>query len=265
VKADQGQIEQVVVNLATNARDAMPRGGPLRIITRNQRVEANRPIDGLPTGDFVALEVIDAGTGMDDAVRERIFEPFFSTKPKDRGVGLGLAMVHGIVTRAGGHVTVDTAPGQGTTFRILLPRTTESPEYRTRRPETLAPTPVARTVLLVDDEPSVRAITRRLLERAGYRVLEAADGHEALSIAARPEVRLDLLLTDMVMPGLSGQQVVVRFRATRPGIPVVGITGYAGESPEVAAAGEAGLSGLVTKPFSADALIRAVASACHSH
>jgi CheY-like chemotaxis protein len=109
----------------------------------------------------------------------------------------------------------------------------------------------------------VRAITRRLLERAGYRVLEAADGHEALSIAEQPDLRLDLLLTDMVMPGLSGQQVVVRFRATRPGVPIVGITGYAGESPQVAAAEEAGLSGLVTKPFSGDALIRAVAAACH--
>ena len=263
VKADQGQIEQVVVNLATNARDAMPRGGPLRIITRNQRVEAARPIDGLPPGDFVALEVIDAGTGMDDVVRARIFEPFFSTKPKDRGVGLGLAMVHGIVTRAGGHVTVESAPGEGTTFRIFFPRTTEKMDYRAASPAAVSRAPVARTVLLVDDEPSVRAITRRLLERSGYHVLEAADGQEALSIAARPDVRLDLLLTDMVMPGLSGQQVVVRFRATRPGVPIVGITGYAGESPEVAAAEEAGLSGLITKPFSADALVRAVAAACH--
>jgi PAS domain S-box-containing protein len=265
VKADQGQIEQVVVNLATNARDAMPRGGPLRIVTRNQRVESSRPIDGLPPGDFVALEVIDAGTGMDDVVRARIFEPFFSTKPKDRGVGLGLAMVHGIITRAGGHVMVETAPGEGTTFRIFLPRTTEILDYRTTLQEAISPAPVARTVLLVDDEPSVRAITRRLLERAGYRVLEAADGHEALSIAARPDVRVDLLLTDMVMPGLTGQQVVVRFRAARPGVPIVAITGYAGESPQVVAAGEAGLSGLVTKPFSADALIRAVATACHSN
>jgi PAS domain S-box-containing protein len=265
VKADQGQIEQVVVNLATNARDAMPRGGPLRIVTRNQRIDAARPIDGLPPGDFVSLEVIDTGTGMDDAVQARIFEPFFSTKPKDRGVGLGLAMVHGIVTRAGGHVMVESARGQGTTFRIFLPRTTETPDYRSTLQERILPAPVARTVLLVDDEPSVRAITRRLLERAGYRVLEAADGHEALAIAGRSDVRLDLLLTDMVMPGLSGQQVVVRFRAARPGVPIVGITGYAGESPQVVAAEEAGLSGLITKPFSADALIRAVAAACHSN
>jgi PAS domain S-box-containing protein len=265
VKADQGQIEQVVVNLATNARDAMPRGGPLRIVTRNQRIDAARPIDGLPPGDFVALEVIDTGTGMDDAVQARIFEPFFSTKPRDRGVGLGLAMVHGIVTRAGGHVMVESARGQGTTFRIFLPRTTETPDYRSTPQERILPAPVARTVLLVDDEPSVRAITRRLLERAGYRVLEAADGHEALAIAGRSDVRLDLLLTDMVMPGLSGQQVVVRFRAARPGVPIVGITGYAGESPQVVAAEEAGLSGLVTKPFSAAVLIRAVAAACHSN
>ena len=134
VKADQGQIEQVVVNLATNARDAMPRGGPLRIVTRNQRVEAAHPIDGLPAGDFVALEVIDAGTGMDDGIRARIFEPFFSTKPKDRGVGLGLAMVHGIVTRAGGHVMVESAPGQGTTFRLLFPRTDRSYRFPLRPP-----------------------------------------------------------------------------------------------------------------------------------
>jgi PAS domain S-box-containing protein len=265
VKADQGQIEQVVVNLATNARDAMPQGGPLRIVTRNQLVHAGGPaIGGPPPGNYVALEVIDVGVGMDDIVRARIFEPFFSTKPKDRGVGLGLAMVHGIVTRAGGYIEVDSVPGRGTTFTILLPRTTEAGVHGSTRQEPAWPSGGPRTVLLVDDEPAVRAITRRLLEHGGYRVLEAADGHEALAIAARPDVRLDLLLTDMVMPGMSGQQVVVGFRAARPGVPVVVITGYAGESDQVGAE-EAGLAGLVTKPFSADALMRAVASACNNH
>jgi two-component system, cell cycle sensor histidine kinase and response regulator CckA len=263
VKADQGQIEQVMVNLATNARDAMPHGGVLRIVTANRRVDAVPSAHGgLPPGDYVCLEVTDAGTGMTDTVRARIFEPFFSTKPKDRGIGLGLAMVHGIVTRAGGHITVTSAPDTGTTFTVLLPRTTE---VSGRDAESAAPaesTTTTRTVLLVDDEPAVREITRRLLERAGYRVLEAANGHEALAIAARLDVQLDLLLTDMVMPGLHGREVVARFRIVRPGTPVVGITGYAGEADQGAAVGEAGLAGLVTKPFSADALVRAVASAC---
>jgi PAS domain S-box-containing protein len=264
VKADQGQVEQVVVNLATNARDAMPHGGALRILTRNRHVEADRSVvGGPPPGDYVALEVIDSGTGMDEMVRTHIFEPFFSTKPKDRGVGLGLAMVHGIVTRAGGQITVDSLPGRGTTFTILLPRTTEAGNHGSKDETPAAPSAGARTVLLVDDEPAVRTITRRLLERAGYKVVEAADGYEALAIAARPEVKLDLLLTDMVMPGLTGQQVVIGFRASRPGVPVVGITGYAGDSDRVTA-GEAGLAGLVTKPFSADALVRAIASACHN-
>jgi PAS domain S-box-containing protein len=262
VKADQGQIEQVVVNLATNARDAMPHGGPLRIVTRNRQVNSGQSTTGgPPPGEYVALEVIDSGTGMDDVVRGRIFEPFFSTKPKDRGVGLGLAMVHGIVTRAGGSITVDSVPGRGTTFTILLPRTTEVHRQAATRLEPSASNPRTQTILLVDDEPAVRSITRRLLERAGYEVLEAADGHEALAIAARPEVRLDLLLTDMVMPGLTGQQVIVGFRVARPGVPVVGITGFAGDADEMAAQ-EAGLAALVTKPFSADALMRAVASAC---
>ena len=264
VKADQGQVEQVVVNLTTNARDAMPHGGVLRISTANRTIDAAlSPGDPAP-GDYVELEVEDSGTGMGDAVRARIFEPFFSTKPKDRGVGLGLAMVHGIVLRAGGHISVRSVPGQGSTFTVLLPRTTETTGLEAVRIQTPEPRADARTVLLVDDEPAVRDITKRLLERAGFRVIEAADGYAALAIASQRDLKLDLLLTDMIMPGLDGREVAARFREARPGVPVVGITGFAGEADQGAVVEQAGLAALVTKPFSADALIRAVASACES-
>ena len=262
VKADQGQVEQVVVNLMTNARDAMPHGGVLRISTSNRHLDRREAPGNPEPGDYVQLDVADTGIGMSDAIRARIFEPFFSTKPKDRGVGLGLAMVHGIVSRAGGHIRVCTAPGEGTTFTVLLPRTTEATGRAVERVAAPEPAADARTVLLVDDEPAVRDITRRLLERAGFRVIEAVDGHEALAIAGRREVKVDLLLTDMIMPGLDGRQVAAGFRAARPGVPVVGITGYAGESDQDDVFERDGLAGLVTKPFSSDALIRAVASAC---
>jgi CheY-like chemotaxis protein len=199
---------------------------------------------------------------MSEAIRARIFEPFFSTKPKDRGVGLGLAMVDGIVSRAGGHIRVRTAPGEGTSFTVRLPRTTEATGRAIERVAAPGPAADARTVLLVDDEPAVRNITRRLLERAGFRVIEAVDGHDALAIAGRRDVRVDVLLTDMIMPGLNGRQVAAGFRAARPGVPVVGITGFAGESDQDDVFEQDRLTGLVTKPFSAEALIRAVSSAC---
>lgn len=262
VKADQGQLEQVVVNLATNARDAMPHGGSLLIATTNRTIDAQAP-GGPRPGDYVVLQVADGGTGMDEKVRARIFEPFFSTKAKDRGVGLGLAMVHDIVNRAGGHISVDSAVGHGTTFTILLPRTTEARAGNIERVAPSAAPAEALTILLVDDEPSVRAIARRLLERAGYIVIEATAGQEAMEIARRAELHLDLLVTDMVMPGLTGRELISQFAAARPGVPIIAITGFAGEADQHGG-DEVGLSGLVTKPFSADALLRAVANACAS-
>ena len=260
IKVDQGQIEQVLINLATNARDAMPQGGRLRIQTENHVVSAGAAAPGGPdTGDYIQLTVSDTGVGMDDDTLAHIFAPFFSTKPKDRGMGLGLAMVHGIVTGAGGHITVASAPGRGTTFTILLPRTGDRAVpagIQESVPETVS---APRTVLIVDDEQGVRNIVRRLLERGGYRVLEASDGASALTFIERADVHIDLLLTDMVMPGMHGRELIALFRARRPGLPVISMSGFTGEmtqardtSPELAA--------VLTKPFSSDALIRAVSA-----
>jgi CheY-like chemotaxis protein len=196
---------------------------------------------------------------MDADTLTHIFAPFFSTKPKDRGMGLGLAMVHGIVTGAGGSINVVSAPGRGSTFTILLPRTGDHAASSTA-PETVPETVAEpRTVLIVDDEQGVRNIVRRLLERGGYRVIEAADGAAALTIIERSEVHIDLLLTDMVMPGMHGRELIARFRAKRPGLPVISMSGFTGEmtqtrdtSPELAA--------VLTKPFSSDALFRAVSA-----
>ena len=174
-------------------------------------------------------------------------------------MGLGLAMVHGIVTGADGHITVASAPGRGTTFTILLPRTGDhavAVGVQDSAPQTLS---APRTVLIVDDEQGVRNIVRRLLERGGYRVLEASDGASALTFIERADVHIDLLLTDMVMPGMHGRELIALFRARRPGLPVISMSGFTGEmtqardtSPELAA--------VLTKPFSSDALIRAVSA-----
>ena len=170
-------------------------------------------------------------------------------------------MVHDIVNRAGGHISVDSAPGHGSTFTILLPRTSEAKAGDVERDAPSAAPAEARAILLVDDEPGVRAIARPLLERAGYVVIEAADGNDAMDVAARADVHVDLLVTDMVMPGISGRELIAQFAAVRPRVPIVAITGFAGEADQPAR-DEVGLSGLVTKPFSADALLRAVATAC---
>jgi PAS domain S-box-containing protein len=260
VRADQGQIEQVVLNLVTNARDAMPRGGPVQIVTANRTVQTESPAIGPPPGEYVALIVSDRGTGMSEDVRARIFEPFFSTKPKDRGMGLGLAMVHGIVTGAGGHIAVQSTPGCGTTFSLLWPRTTEAVQTAGASPGLVSRSPAACTVLLVDDEFGVRTIARRFLEGHGYHVIEAADGHQALGTLAQSSPRVDLLLTDMVMPGMHAHEFIASVRTMRPDMPVVCMTGFAGE-PDHPSEGLPGVLAIVSKPFSSEALLRAVALA----
>lgn len=265
IRADRGQLEQVLLNLATNARDAMPNGGLLQIVTANRTVLASSTETGrLAPGDYVALVVSDQGTGMSEELKARIFEPFFSTKPKGQGTGLGLAMVHGIVTHAGGHVSVDSMVGRGTTFTILMPRASALEEDNgagdasadpiTRRP--------GRTILLVDDEFGVRTIARRLLERGGHRVIEAGDGLEALAVVS-DGVPLDLLITDLVMPGLHGRDLVARFRELRPGVPIICITGFAGEMGEADIRMD-GVANVLSKPFSSEVLLRAVSEACQT-
>ncbi len=227
VKADPGQIEQVILNLAVNARDAMPGGGRLTIETANVDVEALQ--DRLPhaAGPHVMLAVRDTGHGMDVATRARIFEPFFTTKEPGKGTGLGLATVYGIVQQSGGQICVDSAPGAGASFVVYLPRAEEAAGPAPPVAAATAPRGGTETILLVEDEEDVRELAVDILGEAGYRVLAAADGHEALRIAAGADA-IALLLTDMVMPRMSGRQLADALVPGRPGLRVLYMSGYAG-------------------------------------
>ena len=228
VMADPGQMEQVLMNLVVNARHAMPTGGTLTIATRN--VPPDDGPAGPPRGKSVELAVTDTGTGMTDEVRARLFEPFFTTKGPGQGTGLGLAVVHGIVAQSGGRILVESQPGQGTTFRILLPVTEEPAEDDEPTPDHKAADRGTETVLVVEDENGVRALTARILRTAGYTVLEAADGLEAVKVAADHPGGIDLVVTDVVMPGGSGSEVAGRLTAARPGLRVLYVSGYADDA-----------------------------------
>jgi PAS domain S-box-containing protein len=254
IMADPGQIEQVLVNLAVNARDAMPTGGTLTIDTANVMLDADdaarRP--SLSPGRYVRLRVSDTGIGMDEAVIEHAFEPFFTTKAKGEGSGLGLATVYGIITQAGGQVHIYSEPGHGTTFRAFLPATDELAS-----PAEL-PTPAQRsvggeTVLVVEDEDAMREVTRRMLQRNGYQVMTAASGADALALAEQHQGDLHLLITDVIMPQMLGKELADRMRAIRPGLRVLYMSGYA--HPVLASQGtlDAGVT-LLEKPFSEPAL-----------
>jgi len=265
VMADPGQIEQVVLNLAVNARDAMPQGGRLTIRTANSRDTPVPGGQGAPTSR-VTLAITDTGIGMDDQVRSHLFEPFFTTKEVGKGTGLGLATVYGIVRQSGGSILVDSRPGKGSTFTVLLPRVEEAsfrrvsaPAAGSPAPETGEHRPPSAHILLAEDETRVRMLTQRVLEAQGYRVLSASDGQAALQLASDPALRLDLLVTDVVMPGMSGPDLARRLREARPGLPVVYMSGYAdqGLAHEAAATGGAFLS----KPFETEELERLVQSA----
>jgi signal transduction histidine kinase len=262
VRADPGQIEQIVMNLAVNARDAMPGGGRLEIRTEDVTLDAQtaRAYVGGRPGRFVTLVVSDTGTGMTDDVRAHLFEPFFTTKPPGRGTGLGLSTVYGIVQQAGGAIAVDTAPGKGTTMRILLPRSDEPPDSSVRLvPPAAVPARGTGTVLVVEDDPILRRLTRRLLEDTGYVVLEASRGDEALAIAGQP-VPIDAVVTDVVLPGLGGREVVARLTEARPGLRVVFMSGYTDSDLVDLSALGPGVS-LLQKPFSADQLTSALRDA----
>jgi PAS domain S-box-containing protein len=263
VLADRGQLEQVLVNLAVNARDAMPRGGRLTVDTRNVAVDtaiaATRP--GLEAGRYVRMRVADTGTGMDRATLERVFEPFFTTKPKGHGTGLGLATVYGIVTQAGGTIDVYSEPGLGTTISALLPATKQdaTPEAAPDGPGTDM-SGHGETILLVEDEESLREMTRRILAGNGYRVRVAASAEDAVRLAAEPGRHFDLLLSDMVMPGMLGQEVAARVQAEHPATPVLFMSGYA--EPILDARGmTAGHLDLLEKPFTEAALLSRVRQA----
>jgi PAS domain S-box-containing protein len=228
VNADPGQLEQALMNLAVNARDAMPRGGTLGVETDWVQVAAappDRP-EALPPGPYAVLRVVDTGVGMDAATQARIFEPFFTTKEPGKGTGLGLSMVHGVVRQHGGAIHVTSAVGGGTTFEILLPQVEEKPEP-VRVDETAGrETRGLETILLVEDEDDVRALAREVLERHGYTVLEASDGREALRRYEAGAAGIDMILTDVVMPRMSGRELVDRVRAIRPDMRVLYMSGY---------------------------------------
>jgi signal transduction histidine kinase/ActR/RegA family two-component response regulator len=259
IRADVSQIGQVALNLAVNARDAMPRGGALVLRTANVEVPPGpEECDAVPpAGRWVVLEVRDTGVGMDDETRARVFEPFFTTKEADKGTGLGLATVYGIVQQSDGYIDVESVPGRGTTFRIYLPRVDAVPEAREAEPSPEAPVSGDETLLLLEDEGHVRRMVRESLTRWGYTVLEAARAHEALAIAERHPGRIDLLITDVIMPGMSGPEVARRLAGLRPGLRILYVSGYADDAlgqhgvlePDVA---------FLPKPFTVRELARKV-------
>ncbi len=233
VRGDQGQLEQVIINLAVNARDAMAGGGTLTIRTRNVAgAEAYRHGHELLTsGDYVLIEVIDSGEGIPKAHIGRIFEPFFSTKEVGSGTGLGLSTVYGIVKQTGGFVFVDSAPGEGAQFSIFLPRDREVDGEQAQSVDAADAGTLdlsgAGTVLLVEDEDPVRMFGARALRSKGYKVYEAKSGQSALEVPGRVEERIDLLITDVVMPQMDGPSLIMRVRETAPETKIICISGYA--------------------------------------
>jgi two-component system, cell cycle sensor histidine kinase and response regulator CckA len=253
VRCDQGQMEQVIMNLAVNARDAMPRGGALRIETRNVDVtEGNIELTGGRPGHHVRLAVRDSGAGMSEEARAHLFEPFFTTKPRGQGTGLGLATVYGIVKQSGGHIRVESEPGRGTTFEMYFPQV-EGRAVSVERPA-VATTRGTETVLVVEDERPVREVTVRVLRSAGYRVLVAESGQAALDLDPRELATVRLLVTDVVMPGLDGREVAQALGRGCPGLRVLYVSGYAQD----AVAQRGGLApgtDLLEKPFTPSVLL----------
>jgi two-component system cell cycle sensor histidine kinase/response regulator CckA len=254
VRADPGQIDQIIMNLAVNARDAMPEGGSLTLQTRNLELGAaytNAP-PGLGSGRYVLLAVTDTGCGMTPEVQARIFEPFFTTKSVGQGTGLGLAMVPDIVRQSGGHIVVHSLPGIGTTFKIYLPAVGELAKQPLQSPP-VKPARRSETILLVEDEAPVREITTLLLVSLGYQVKEASSGEEALRLAQGNRKKIDLLMTDVLMPGMSGSELAEVLRARDAGLKVLFLSGHSRDTvvrhgvmrTEVA---------FLQKPFTLDAL-----------
>jgi CheY-like chemotaxis protein len=257
-RADAGQLEQVLMNLVVNAKDAMPAGGTLTIQTEKIAVdESRRPGPTfIRPGHYVMLSVTDTGSGMDKETQSRIFEPFFTTKEKGKGTGLGLSTVYGIVKQTGGYIMVRSEPGHGSTFQIYLPQVDCVPEPH--------PLPVphtalggTETVLLVEDEESVRQLVRETLAAKGYEVMEAENGEDGIAVAAQHDGRIDLVITDVVMPGMGGRELVKHLAQSRPQTRVLYLSGYTEDAIVSEGTIESGAA-FLQKPFTLQNLSRKV-------
>ncbi len=259
IKADRGQIEQVLLNLVVNARDAMPQGGKLTIEATDAELgtaDVNR-FRYVTPGRYVMLRVSDTGCGMDAELQSHIFEPFFTTKEKGKGTGLGLATVYGVIKQSGGYIWADSELGKGSTFRIYLPEVQEHEDTIAQQTTVVKSAQGARTILVVEDEQSLRKLTRTILRDAGYTVLEAGDGFQALAIATETSSAIDLLLTDVVMPRMSGRALADRLCPLRTNMRVLYMSGYTDGAVAAHGVLETGVS-VLHKPFTRDQLIRGV-------
>jgi two-component system cell cycle sensor histidine kinase/response regulator CckA len=260
VRADPGQIEQVLLNLAINSRDAMPDGGTLTFTTENSVVDSNPSGVGIyrmNAGDYVLLRVRDTGVGMDEETQRKIFEPFFTTKEVGKGTGLGLATAYGIVNQSGGYIKVRTAPGKGAEFMIYLPRIDALPETPTL-PERNGGRPPSGTILVVEDEAAVRSALERMLIAGGYKVVTAPNGTEALKLFVARHDDIDLLITDLVMPGMGGRDLARQCSAIRDSLKVIYISGYTRDSLLSPQTFEEGTE-FIEKPFRSDAILDRIA------
>lgn len=259
IKADPGQIDQVIMNLAVNARDAMPNGGLLKIETANVELDETSLAGQyeLKPGPYVGLFIGDTGCGMDPAVLSHLFEPFFTTKELGKGTGLGLSTVYGIVKQSSAHVSVETAPGCGTTFRIFFPLVTEAPEPPASADKGVKSLRGTETILVVEDDDRVRSLTSRILSRQGYEVWPAANGAEALSLCGRHKGDIHILVTDVIMPQMSGSDLARQILEARPAIKVLYLSGYTDNVIAHQGVLKPGIH-FLQKPFTPDGLARKV-------
>jgi PAS domain S-box-containing protein len=266
LKADQSQLEQIIMNLAVNARDAMPKGGKLIVQTGNivmDEVFVRRHPYPVEPGPYVCLTVADTGTGMDAQTKAKAFDPFFTTKEKGKGTGLGLSTVYGVVKQSGGYIDIHSSPGEGTTFKIYLPRVCEAVRVEKCSGESAGSFKGNETILLAEDETSLRNLTRNTLQGCGYTVLEAKDGTEALKISRNHDEPIDLLLTDVVMPEMGGLALAQELSRERPAMKVVYMSGYTGRTFGAQGPIEPG-SFFLMKPFTRDGLTQKIREALES-
>jgi two-component system, cell cycle sensor histidine kinase and response regulator CckA len=255
VTADPGQLQQILMNLALNARDAMPLGGVITFQTANQRISGGTGPNStqVEPGEYVVLQVADTGTGMDRATQSRIFEPFFTTKAQGKGTGLGLSTVYGIVKQSGAAISVVSAPGEGSRFTVYFPRTDGFALAQSAEKDADSPLSGTETILLVEDDDAVRNLVERVLTSRGYRVLSAQHGGDALQLASDGRGDIDLVLTDIVMPAMSGRELVDALRTRRPGVRVLYMSGYTDDEIVRRGLHDPRMS-FIQKPFTAESL-----------